>query len=89
MAEMHLLVRGWIADILKRNESVVAVALRQRAKFEGWLKFELAAHACDAGATAVQVETSSPMTSLPAAAASLEAGRRLAQRGGRSGARAL
>jgi hypothetical protein len=60
MAEMHLLVRGWIVDILKRNESVVAVALRQRAKFEGWLKFELAAQAGDAGATAVQLETSSP-----------------------------
>ena len=60
VAEIHLLVRSWIVDILKRNESVVAVALRQRAKFEGWLKFELAAHAGDAGATAVQVETSSP-----------------------------
>jgi hypothetical protein len=53
-------VRGWIVDILKRNESVLAVALRQRAKFEGWPKFEIAAHASNAGATDVQVETASP-----------------------------
>jgi hypothetical protein len=62
---MHLLVRGWIVDILKRNESVVAVALRQRAKFEGWLKFELAAHACASGATVVRVETASPEDPSP------------------------
>ena len=31
-----------IVKILKDNEDLVFIAIRQRAKFEGWLKFELA-----------------------------------------------
>ncbi|WP_204473830.1 hypothetical protein [Bacteroides mediterraneensis] len=31
-----------IIDILRKNEELVAIAIKQRAKFEGWLKFELA-----------------------------------------------
>lgn len=31
-----------IIDILRKNEVLVAIAIKQRAKFEGWLKFELA-----------------------------------------------
>lgn len=42
---MHDTVRNWIADVLRRNPGPVLIAMRQRAKFEGWLKFELAAHA--------------------------------------------
>lgn len=29
-------------DILRKNEVLVAIAIKQRAKFEGWLNFELA-----------------------------------------------
>jgi len=60
MAEMHRLVRSWLVEILQNNESLVAIALRQRAKFEGWLKFELAARASQAGATDLQVEAPPP-----------------------------
>lgn len=38
----------------------MSIALRQRAKFEGWLKFELAAHAEISGATNVVVEAPLP-----------------------------
>lgn len=31
-----------IGDIILRNQEIVSIAARQRAKFEGWLKFELA-----------------------------------------------
>lgn len=31
-----------IGDIILRNQELVSIAVRQRAKFEGWLKFELA-----------------------------------------------
>lgn len=56
---MHALLRGWIIDVLRRHQPVVAIALRQRAKFEGWLKFELAAYAEENGARGVEVEASS------------------------------
>jgi hypothetical protein len=39
---MHTKVRDWIVEVLKEHEHLVALAVRQRAKFEGWLKFELA-----------------------------------------------
>jgi hypothetical protein len=57
---MHQLVRTWIVDVLKAHTGLLAVAMRQRAKFEGWLKFELAAHAEAAGATSVEVESGYP-----------------------------
>jgi hypothetical protein len=53
---MHNIVRTWIADVLKAHPGTMAIAMRQRAKFEGWLKFELAAHAEASGATDVAVE---------------------------------
>lgn len=52
------LVRSWIGDVLRARPEVLAIAMRQRAKFEGWLKFELAAHAELQGAIEVQVEAS-------------------------------
>lgn len=55
----HVLVRKWITTVLLRRAHVVALALRQRAKFEGWLKFELAAMAEEEGASDVNVEASS------------------------------
>lgn len=54
----HTLLRRWLIDILRRRQRVVALAARQRAKFEHWLKFELAAHAEERGATEVRVEPS-------------------------------
>ena len=61
---MDTFVRQWIVDILVQHPSLLAVAVRQRAKFEGWLKFELAAYAELQGATSVQVETPSVDSTL-------------------------
>jgi hypothetical protein len=55
---MHEQVRRWIVDILKSHHPLLAIAFRQRAKFEGWLKFELAAYAEENGALSVCVEAS-------------------------------
>lgn len=56
MTEAPSIVRQWIADVLQEHPGPMAIALRQRAKFEGWLKFALAAHAELKGATEVAVE---------------------------------
>jgi len=53
---MHARCRRWIANILRAHSSLVALAVRQRAKFEGWLKLELAECARKRGARSVQVE---------------------------------
>lgn len=60
MSDVPELLRQWIADVLRAHAGVMAIALRQRAKFEGWLKFELAAHAELMGATSVTVEAPLP-----------------------------
>jgi len=39
---MHEIIRKGIVDILKRNRKLLKIPVRQKAKFEGWLKFELA-----------------------------------------------
>ncbi|MCY2928023.1 MAG: hypothetical protein NTV86_00735 [Planctomycetota bacterium] len=54
---MHEQVRTWIAEVLKAHPAVMAVAMRQRAKFEGWLKFELAARMGTSGVNDVAVES--------------------------------
>jgi hypothetical protein len=54
--EPDVLVRGWIAEVIQAHTDLLAIAIRQRAKFEGWLKFELAAHAQLNGASQVAVE---------------------------------
>jgi hypothetical protein len=56
--EADFLVRSWIADVLQAHRELLAIAVRQRAKFEGWLKFELAAYAQLQGALEVRVEAS-------------------------------
>lgn len=43
--EPHQILRDWIVGILEERQDVLNLAARQRAKFEGWLKFELAAFA--------------------------------------------
>ena len=52
-------LRSWIVDVLEQHRSLLNIAVRQRAKFEGWLKFELARYAEEHGATGVEVETPS------------------------------
>jgi len=56
---MDKTLRQWIVQVIRQHESMLRIAIRQRAKFEGWLKFELAAIAEINGATVVEVETSS------------------------------
>lgn len=56
---MHEKCRQWIVGILQGRLSLVALAVRQRAKFEGWLKFELGFCAEREGAGPVRVEESS------------------------------
>jgi hypothetical protein len=51
------LVRTWIVEVIQARSRLITIAMRQRAKFEGWLKFELAAYAELKGASDVQVET--------------------------------
>lgn len=45
--------------MLEQHRPLLDIAVRQRAKFEGWLKFELALYAEQHGATAVEVEAPS------------------------------
>jgi len=54
---MEGLVRAWVVEILQQRKPLLAIAIRQRAKFEGWLKFELAAAAERHGAQSVEVES--------------------------------
>jgi len=56
MTHAHDIVRVWISEVLQSHPGPMAIALRQRAKFEGWLKFSLASHAELKGATDVVVE---------------------------------
>jgi hypothetical protein len=60
MNDLPDMLRQWIVEVLKAHPGVMAIALRQRAKFEGWLKFELAAHAELSGAADVAVEAPVP-----------------------------
>lgn len=55
---MHFKCRQWIVEILESHRPLVSLAVRQRAKFEGWLKFELAWRAERDGASVVRVEES-------------------------------
>ncbi len=56
---MHNIVKEWIVEVLKQHEQLLTIAIRQRAKFEGWLKFELAAVAVRNEAQFIEVESSS------------------------------
>lgn len=49
-------VRDWIVGVLTARPEITRLAVCQRAKFEGWLKFELAAWAENAGAQDVILE---------------------------------
>jgi hypothetical protein len=52
------MIRNWIVQILENRTQLLRIAVRQRAKFEGWLKFELASLAEKNGAQGVKVEDS-------------------------------
>lgn len=49
-------IRKWIVDIIGDNEELLKVAIKQRAKFEGWLKFMLVKYALDNNCEDVRVE---------------------------------
>ncbi|WP_159476385.1 hypothetical protein [Chryseobacterium sp. 18068] len=55
---MDQLIRGLISEIILENSYVISIAVRNRNKFEGWLKFELASKLEQQGFTDVFVETS-------------------------------
>lgn len=55
-ARMSALLRRWIVNIVGAHPGVMEIACRQRAKFEGWLKFELAQYLTEVGAAMVEVE---------------------------------
>lgn len=51
------LIRKSISEIIKNHFQLVSIAIGQRAKFEGWLKFELANHLKKIGMSNVEVES--------------------------------
>lgn len=57
---MDDIVRKGIVTILGNNMSLLRIPIRQRAKFEGWLKFELAHYLEEIGAKNVEVESKVP-----------------------------
>lgn len=54
---MYKIIVEQISELVKENRSILRLAIRQRAKFEGWLKFELAARLDKLGLENVEVET--------------------------------
>ncbi len=56
MTQTYSIVQAWIVDVLRKHPGPLAIALRQRAKSEGWLKFALAAYAEEQGAIDVVLE---------------------------------
>ena len=56
MPAMDAMLRDWIREVFDQHKALLPIAVRQRAKFEGWLKFELAFVAGQHGAQEVQVE---------------------------------
>lgn len=59
-------VRDWIVEVLTSRPEVTQLAVRQRAKFEGWLKFELAAEAERGGARDIVLEAPLPTGNMRA-----------------------
>ncbi len=53
---MEATVRRWVVEVLEAHGPLLALAVRQRPKLEGWLKFELAARAEAAGFGPVLLE---------------------------------
>jgi len=53
---MHTTLREWIVAVMLAHLPLLRLAFAQRAKFEGWLKFELACEAVKRHAKHVEVE---------------------------------
>lgn len=56
---MDKFIRESIANILNNHTDVIKIAIRQKAKFEGWLKFELASYLESNGMEHIEVESKS------------------------------
>jgi hypothetical protein len=54
---MHDVILEGISKIINENRGLLKIAIRQKAKFEGWLKFELAYYLECKGMDSVQVES--------------------------------
>ncbi|UNC91297.1 hypothetical protein [Candidatus Contubernalis alkaliaceticus] len=54
---MDKVIRKGIVQILRRNKNLLRIPIRQKAKFEGWLKFELAHYLEAIGMKSVEVES--------------------------------
>jgi hypothetical protein len=54
---MDKFIRKGIVKILRRNKKLLRIPIRQKAKFEGWLKFELAHYLEQEGMENVEVES--------------------------------
>lgn len=59
---MDKFIRSAIKEIINNNTDVLKVAIRQKAKFEGWLKFELASYLELNGFGGVEVEALSHLS---------------------------
>ena len=49
-----------MVEVMRRRAPLLGIAFQQRAKFEQWLKFELAEEMRNRGATRLEIEPSSP-----------------------------
>ena len=54
---MDQMIMNGICGILEKNRAMLRIPIRQKAKFEGWLKFELAHYIEQQGYVNVEVET--------------------------------
>lgn len=54
---MDKIINNAISDILKHRKDLLKIPIRQKAKFEGWLKFELAHYLEKIGMESVEVES--------------------------------
>lgn len=54
---MDELIRNFIVKILRERKDLLKIAVKQRSKFEGWLKFELASYLDLNGMENVNVES--------------------------------
>lgn len=57
LTQMDNLINNAITEILENRKDLLKVVVRQKNKFEGWLKFELAHYLEKAGMESVEVET--------------------------------
>lgn len=55
--QMDKVIRQGIVKIIRRNKKLLRIPIRQKAKFEGWLKFELAHYLEEIGMDNVEVES--------------------------------